>query len=143
MRQIKKWFKLGEGGFTLIELLIVIAVLGALAAVVAPNVGRFMGSANTAAANSEVANVKTGTTAYLADYNTFPSTSENLTIAGGGATDYLSAAPKAKYTFATNSGLITRVDKVTDGWSNIVFDISDQKWIQGSDTSGNGDQDQP
>ena len=50
--------KMGEKGFTLIELLIVVAILGVLAAVVIPNVGRFIGRGETEAAETELSNLQ-------------------------------------------------------------------------------------
>ncbi len=135
--------KRGEQGFTLIELLIVIAVLGALASVVVPNVASFMGVANIAAANTEILNVKTATNVYLADSGEFPGSSDNLTIGGGGSTNYLSGSPKAKYSFSTVNGLVTQVDEVLNGWTDIVFDLSEQKWVKGANDGTAGSQDRP
>ncbi len=53
----------GQKGFTLIELLIVVAILGILAAVVVPNVGRFLGSGKTESADTEFQNILTATQA--------------------------------------------------------------------------------
>lgn len=61
--------KRGEKGFTLIELLIVVAILGVLAAVVIPNVGRFLGRGETEAAKTELYNIQTAVYTMMTDNN--------------------------------------------------------------------------
>ena len=57
----------GEGGFTLIELLIVVAILGILAAVVIPNVGRFLGRGQSEARRTEFQNISSAVTALMVE----------------------------------------------------------------------------
>ena len=59
--------KRGEKGFTLIELLIVVAILGVLAAVVIPNVGRFIGRGEQEAKDTEFANIQAAVHAMMTD----------------------------------------------------------------------------
>jgi len=127
-RRLKKAFRYGEKGFTLIELLIVIAVLGALAAVVVPNVGSFLGSANRAAANTEAQNVKTAAMSFLADNGAFPGTSANLTPT------YISQDPSGLYTFDTDSTwILTATDQAGSGITdNLNWDCLEQEWITGT-----------
>ena len=66
-KRIKSQFRAGEKGFTMIELLVVIAVLGVLAAVAIPNVGKFIGQGKTEAYEAELHNVQTASMALLAD----------------------------------------------------------------------------
>ncbi|MFC2071423.1 type II secretion system protein [Chloroflexota bacterium] len=59
--------KRGEKGFTLIELLIVVAILGVLAAVVIPNVGRFIGRGQTEAAQTELTTIQSAVSSMMVD----------------------------------------------------------------------------
>lgn len=73
----------GERGFTLIELLIVVAILGVLAAVVIPNVSRFMGAGKEEAAKTELSNIQTAVISMMVD--------NQLSILPGGFVDEVNA----------------------------------------------------
>ncbi|MBA7501221.1 hypothetical protein ES704_03983 [subsurface metagenome] len=67
MKRFLNHFRYGQKGFTLIELLVVIGILGAIAAVVVPNVGSFIGRGKTEAQATELHNIQTSVMAILVD----------------------------------------------------------------------------
>ena len=104
MTKLKKFFQHGEKGFTLIELLIVSLILGTTSAIVIPNVHSFLGMANLASANSEVATTKTAGDCYYADNWAWPSDSSNFASYG-----LLDRSPEETYSFVTTNSNISSV----------------------------------
>jgi type IV pilus assembly protein PilA len=126
----------GEKGFTLIELLIVVAILAIIAAVVIPNISRFMVTGTLSAANSEVEQVKTAALGYFAGTgnNTWAWNSSTLVASG-----YVSGTLKADYEFDHDYGWVMSGTPTATGWKGVVFNNgtagasgSHGTWIAGS-----------
>jgi len=62
-----KRFHRGEKGFTLLELLLVVAILGVIAAVVVPNVGKAIDIGKTGAMRAELNSVQLAMNAGMAE----------------------------------------------------------------------------
>ena len=89
--------KRGERGFTLIELLIVVAILGVLAAVVIPNVGRFIGRGETEAAETELSNIQSATIAMMTDCGIAQFTANATLCDADNATNNMNIFPQTEY----------------------------------------------
>lgn len=70
--------RLNHHGFTLIEILVVIVVIGVLAALVAPNVFRHVGSAKESTARSQIEMLGAALDAYRLDSGRYPTTEQGL-----------------------------------------------------------------
>jgi len=125
--------KRGEKGFTLIELLIVVAILGVLAAVVIPNVGRFIGRGEEEAGETELSNIQAAVTAMMTDNGL--STLDNPVLV---ATSDMGAFP--------DTSTIAAGDKVTDPDGGTYVDgvdplgDKDGFYLYAHDITGDNDQ---
>jgi len=128
--------KRGEKGFTLIELLIVVAILGVLAAVVIPNVGRFIGRGQEESEEAEVANVQSAVLALMVD--------NNLAILPnpiGSWTNNMAAFPDNTSSPTTDGDSDSVFDKVTDPSGYAYSETNGDKLgyiLFSHDISGNG-----
>jgi len=144
--------KRGEKGFTLIELLIVVAILGVLAAVVIPNVGRFMGAGSEEAAETELANIQTAVISMMTDngatsitgvatstndMNAFPDTTTTCEDKGADADFVLAAIAAADITAGVDGYLLWGHQMVFDIDGDGTYDADDDdSMLGGSATTG-------
>ncbi|RJF87950.1 type II secretion system protein GspG [Oleomonas cavernae] len=97
-----------QAGFTLIELLVVLAILGLLAAVVGPQVLKYLGSSRTQTAKVQVQNITASLELYRLDVGRYPSQQDGLAA--------LVAAPKAAPGW--NGPYLRRAEALRDPWGN-------------------------
>jgi general secretion pathway protein G len=74
----KEHRKRRESGFTLLELLVVLAIMGMLAAIIAPTVIRYLGTSRTQTAHVQIQNVMAALELFRLDVGRYPTPQEGL-----------------------------------------------------------------
>ena len=69
-----------EAGFTLLELLVVLAIMGLLAAIVAPQVLKYLGSSRSQTAKVQIQNITAALELYRLDVGRYPTQEEGLNV---------------------------------------------------------------
>jgi len=68
-----------QSGFTLVELLVVLAIIGFIAAIVTPQVTKYLGSAKIDTTRAQMKNLESALELYYLDTGNYPSDEQGLT----------------------------------------------------------------
>lgn len=98
----------GSSGFTLIEIMVVMVVLGALAALVGPNILRHIGRSKVTTARTQVEMIGAALDSYRLDNDVYPTTEQGLAA--------LRAAPGSEPRPRAWNGPYLRKDVPNDPW---------------------------
>jgi general secretion pathway protein G len=124
-----------ERGFTLFELLVVLAILGLLAAIVGPQVIRYLGSSRTQTARVQAKNIAASLELYRLDVGRFPTDAEGLSA--------LVTQP-APAPVGWNGPYLPQASALTDPWGHPYHFLAPGKhgevdvWTLGSDNAEGG-----
>ncbi len=89
-----------SGGFTLIELMIVVAIMGVLLSIAAPNLKQAVVRAREAVLREDLFQIREAIDQYYADNDRYPAALSDLVNAQEKAKSYLRAIPKDPFTTA-------------------------------------------
>ena len=95
-----------DAGFTLLELLVVLAIMGLLAAIVAPQVLKYLGSSRSQTAKVQIQNIDAAAELFRLDVGRYPTPEEGLTA-------LVTAAPSAQ---GWNGPYLQKATALKDPW---------------------------
>ena len=95
-----------DAGFTLLELLVVLAIMGLLAAIIAPQVLKYLGSSRSQTAKVQIQNIDAAAELFRLDVGRYPTPEEGLTA-------LVSAAPSAQ---GWNGPYLQKAAALKDPW---------------------------
>lgn len=78
MKTVKNSKKRAKNGFTLLELLVVLSIMGLLAAIVGPQVIKYLGSSRSGTAQVQVKNIAASLQLFRLDAGRYPTAQEGL-----------------------------------------------------------------